>query len=818
MIYKYFSRVCLLYLLLFFIFIHFRPSDCTASFILLKPMSIFDKEEEKPAAPPDKGKQHDFKLLAPSEDEKSILTVIVNAENKGEFFLKLTKEKNILILPEDLKKMGFTEIPANAVSDKEGYVSLNSLHPDVRFELDEKKLAVDIKAEPKLFEKQRISCIILKPVEIIYTEDSTAFVNYSIRYNAGDSQSFSVPLETYVRLGDYLFQSDFSYMGDENTHTFTRMMSSILWDDTENMRRYTLGDFMFTSGYLGSFGTLGGVSISKNFSLSPYFMKYPNPEISGILQTPSDVEIYANDIMIKKEHLPPGEFEFFNFPVTTGAGNVTLTIRDAYGREERIVSPYYMSSGILAPGLQEYAYHIGYRRENLGRESFAYGDPVFAGFHRIGISETFTAGLRAEADKDTVNIGPLAAFILGNAGETDLTFAMSYEDDKLGYAGALDYFYNSRRFSARASLKHFSEDYANLSFSASDENKIKFQELVSMGINGGAWGSLTGSFSLTDNYDGTDSKIVSLAYSRAVFDNIWMHLTASRTEEDEDSDYRFFAGFNFNLREKNISGNLNYQYEEDGSDISAGLCKNPPAGTGMGYRVSVRTQEEKTDSWETNGEASLQYNGPYGIYRTEYYRTSDENICNLNMAGSMAFINKSIYFSPPVTDSFALVKVGDVKGVGVKYSNEKIGETDRNGEVLVPRLISYYGNHVSIEASDVPLGYNIGKPVKYVSTPYRGGAVVNFDVAKLQAVEGRIFFKENGKKVPSEYAGLEVTVNEKKVESIIGKDGEFYLENIPVGKFPAKVFLNEKTCHFDMTVPENDQIIFNLGEIICETE
>jgi len=379
----------------------------------------------------------------------------------------------------------------------------------------------------------------------------------------------------------------------------------------------------------------------------------------------------------------------------------------------------------------------------------------------------------------------------------------------------LDYFYNNKSFSTRISLKTYSQDYANLALSLSNIKRPRFQSLFSLGFHDKYLGSLSGTFSFADRYEDTDSKNIFLSYSRLLFGNTWFRITGSRIEED-DVEYVIFSGLDFALGDFG-SGNLAYEYQNENTQLSASLSKNPSGGTGYGYRFNADSYKNKiTDEWEGSGDASLQYNGQYGIYRTDYRRMGNADSYGLNMSGGIAFIDDSFYFSRPINDSFALVKVGEVKGVGVKNSNQKIGETDKNGEILVPNLISYYDNKLSIEATDMPLGYNLGEPVKCVSPSYRSGAVADFGVKKLQAVEGRLYFMKNEKKAPFEYAGLEIQTEDKSIESVVGTNGEFYLENMPSGKFKAKAFSQDKTCNFDMIIPKTDEIIINLGEILCQ--
>src|SRR5207253_3217053 len=60
-------------------------------------------------------------------------------------------------------------------------------------------------------------------------------------------------------------------------------------------------------------------------------------------------------------------------------------------------SPYYAASGVLADGISEYGYHLGFRRLGFGQESIHYGPPELLARHRIGIGDRVTAGFRLES-------------------------------------------------------------------------------------------------------------------------------------------------------------------------------------------------------------------------------------------------------------------------------------------------------------------------------------------------------------------------------------------------------------------------------------
>ena len=48
------------------------------------------------------------------------------------------------------------------------------------------------------------------------------------------------------------------------------------------------------------------------------------------------------------------------------------------------------------------------------------------------------------------------------------------------------------------------------------------------------------------------------------------------------------------------------------------------------------------------------------------------------------------------------------------------------------------------------------------------------------------------------------------------KGGELYLENVPAGSFEGTVAIGEASFRFRLEIPRSDEIIVELGEILCE--
>ena len=755
-------------------------------------------------------------LCSPTEGAEIVpLKVIINTVDKGEHLLEMTPDGDMLLTKEQLTQFGFARIPEKAVITEEGLISLRSLAPGVSFSLSVQESALIITADSRLFGTYVINVGSTRPPAATSTKENSAFLNYAVNYNAEDKhniRSLGIPAELGLFIKNSFFFSNVSYTKTRTESRLVRMMTNITKDDTVNLIRYAAGDFYASSGALGGSCLLGGVSITKNFMLNPYFARCPGLSLSGLAQTPVEVELYINNVLMKKERLPPGAFEFSSLYGQTGAGDATLVIRDAFGREQTIETSFYLSSNLLKAGLHDYSYNLGFKRLNYGVESFHYTQPGFLGYHRYGFTNAFTGGLRGEVSEDLVNFGPLATFLIGAAGELDTGLAVSKtKNGPYGYSAFLRHTYYSRMMRTDAVFRYASRDYANFTLEGSS-NRPRLEGRVGLGFSTRSLGSISANVQFTSTYGGPDVKRVTLLYNRRLRKNLSLFVSASRTAGPAVT-YQVFASLVFNLG-RNQFGTVQFRSDDAKKTLSAGIEKNPPRGQGWSYEVQANDNEK----WQPGGWALLQYNGPYGIYSGTARKTAGADSYNVSLSGGIALIDQSFYVSRPITDSFALVKVGDIEGAKVYHSNEAVAVTNAQGRAMVPGLISYLNNKLSYEAADVPINYELKGLEKYITPAYRSGSIVRFELTKTQAFEGRLFLMTKGEKIAAESALLELNVEGRIIEAVIGRRGEFYLENLKPGKYPAKVTFQDKQCSFELTVPESKDMIVTLGDIICKMD
>lgn len=749
-------------------------------------------------------------------DDTIIATVILNQQDGGEYYVIKADDGDFLVRSDDLNSMGLSVYSGRTEEiDGERYVSLRSVG-GIEYVFDEKALSLNITAPPSMFPSEIIDFTPQRQRNVEFPKDSSAFLNYSVDYLGADNnkrRNLGVTNELGVRIGDFLAYSDSFYTYNNTNNRFVRLMSNVTYDRRNDLARLIFGDFYASSSELGSTLNLGGVSFRKEYSMDPYFIKYPMIDFAGVVTTPSEVEIYRNGVLVGRKYLSPGEFELRNIASYGGAGTLETVIKDPFGREQHFSQPYYFTNILLRKGLHDYSYNAGFLREDYGIKNAKYGKPTVSAYHRYGFIDAITAGLAGEAGKGRYNAGPEASFLLGRFGTLTLLGAGSLDDNgwEKGAAGTLSYEYQGRTISVWLSLAGYTQNFRDIN-TIDSPFKTKMQGGGGAGFTTMRFGSI--SFDLVDieRYNSANSQLIgSVSYSRNLWRMFFASATYRVTNDDNDTNHEIFAGLSF-YPGKKISVSGNYQRSDEIDTGILQIMKNPPYGEGLGYRASIeRTQKSYVF------DPFVQYNSNFGIHKAEYtgsYNGGTINSFNVSTAGSLAYVGKTLKLTRPINDSFALVRTGDLKDIGIFVSSQKVGKTSKSGKAIIPDLNSYYDNRISIDAGEIPIDYNIPQATKYISPAFRSGSLIDFEVKKLNAATGMLKIKTASKVVPLEFYEVSITAGDKEIVFPTGRGGEFYIEDINPGSYNASFEYNGKACGFELVIPERDEPIVDVGEIV----
>jgi outer membrane usher protein len=736
--------------------------------------------------------------------QRALLDLVVNDVPRGEAYV-LVRGTEIWIDVAALRDAG-VRISGGDRDEADGreVVRLGSLGTLVRAELDERALAVRLRVDPALLGHQDVQLRSVRPDGIEYRRDPSGFVNYGVNWTSGGERL--VGLESGLSLGPGLFTT---YFTSSRVLGNLRGPTSVTFDRRERLQRWTVGDAIAASGTLGAALPMAGVTISRDYDLDPYFIRFPTVGLGGALTTPAAVDVYVNDRLIRTEQLLPGTFTISDLPIPAGAGGARLVVRDAFGRQQEIGGSYYVTTALLQRGLQQYQYSFGVQRLHPTTSSWDYGHPALLATHRVGVTDGLTLGGRIEASDDVVSGGPQAVMRLGRLGELEAAAAMSRGPRGSGTAGSAAYQYVGRATSVTGAVRAATRPYETLATALDLRGALALDAGVSASARLGPRATATLAWQQQRSYGTTpDHSSVSASGSMRLTARSDMSITVSRSRIGGAPSLGIFAGFSVAVSERASAG-ASIQHAEGRTAVAAEMQRSLPLGEGYGYRMRA----EGGPSSLVDGE--VQYQTRFGRYEMRQEHLEGRAVTTLNASGSVVGIGGRLFASRPVEQSFALVRVPGVSHVRAFMSNQEIGQTDGRGNLLIPNLLPYYGNRLSIADVDVPLDLSIGAKEMTLAPPYRGGAVALFPVSREHRLTGSVVVARPGGVFVPVSGRLQVQLDGRTIESPIGHGGQFYLEGLSPGSYHATVEHETVTCRFTLRVPEAEAPIVKLGTVQC---
>ena len=756
--------------------------------------------------------------LAQHRPERLIARVIVNTVSKGDADLLLDPSGSLLAPVRECQRWGLKlDGVAHVQVDGEDYVWLE-LIPDVDVKFDQKSVTVELTAGAQRLPNTAIDLRWERRPDVRFPADDSIFLNYSLS-GLGNPQlgerQYQAATQLAARTGNWLLSNTTSFQqGFTVENEITRFLTSLQYDDRPNLRRATIGDF-FTPGLETTSGIpMGGLSFAKVYQMDPYLVPYPTAGFTTQITLPSTVDVRIDGNLVAQRQVQPGPLDITSITGSAGQRNVTVTVRDPFGREQILGQPFYFSQFGLAKGLQEYSYNLGFLRQQYGVASNDYGPLAAAAFHRVAFTDTLTLGLRGEATSRLGNLGPFATVLLPHLGILGLGVSGSAKDGAAGYGGSASYGYAQGPFFLGIAARYFSPNYGRLldSFTFGPE---RFDGYTSASVSLPV-GTFSVGYSVVSNYTQPGSEFWTLGYNVGAFGGKGIlsatYTLAQRPTSNQSALLSFTWYFNRDYAAvAQAAGGRGFRAQ------SVALQKIVPQGEGFGFNAEAGAVEENGGAGVV-GRGSLQVNATHVSFGADYSRASIEaatpGFSRAFLAGSVGYVGGNAFAARPVLDSVAVVKVGDVPDVPVYSNGWLVGNTDANGTVIANNLISYYDNYVSFVPKNLPLNYQYPKSLDVLSPSLYSASVVNFELRKSQAVYGRLVREQAGVELPVEFRELRATHAGQTVGSFTARRGEFFLENLEPGSYSLSVE-GDPACTTTMTVSATDEPMTDLGTLVC---
>lgn len=683
-------------------------------------------------------------------------------------------------------------------------VSLRSLEPRVSYVFDDAEVALRITASAQSFPSRTVRRLSSAPPGVERLNGSSLFLNYGLSADSGGSPRYAG--EIGARVGRALVQATLSGALHGRVE---RGPIAVVVDDERRLTRWRVGDAFVGASIRGGVTPIAGLSVSRDYGIDPYFIRYSPLTLTGASATPAMAEVYVNGQLVGRERIEPGSFELRDVPAPVGANATRVVIRDDFGRVQEIGGSFYRAPNVLASGLQEYRYALGARRVSPLGSQWRYGDLVAVAEHRAGLSRVVTLGGRVEASAQSVSGGPTLALALP-IGELGIEASASRRDDGLwqatGSAGVASYSYRSRFASAGLSLRHFSPGFADLAQTAADP--VRRDVTAWAGLTAGRAVSLGFQLAAGETWARERRSDLGVTMNASAGSRATISVFGLRSRRNGDAGYEGSVAITVPLGAR-TSFSAGYQ---DGSTHPgrAGLSaqRSLPAGPGVGYRL------QWTDDPASPASGALDVQTALGSLRVQRDRWSTFSRSAVSFAGSIVAAGGRMHLTRPIDDAFAIVRVPGITGVRAYLSNQYVGRTSGRGEVVVPSLISYYGNRLSLDRDDVPIEVRLARDVRLVAPSLRGGAVVEFRASVTRPLTGRFEIQRDGGTMVPAYGRAIARVGGALVESPMGAEGEFYFEDLPPGRHVIEVRYLRERFGCPLVVPPGAAAV-DVGRVLC---
>ena len=544
-----------------------------------------------------------------------------------------------------------------------------------------------------------------------------------------------------------------------------RLDSNVIRDFPDRRLRLVLGDTMTRGADWNRPVRFAGLRLGTDFSLTPEAVTYPLPRLSGSAALPSVVDLAAASSR-QSMAVQPGDFRIDYQPLFNGAGEVTMTIRDATGTARVVTQSFYASPRLLREGLDDFSLEAGFLRRNFGESSFSYGAPFAAGFWRHGLAAGMTLAGRGEASEKVQMAGLGLGALLSSWGELSLSAAASHSRDGDGLMWRAQVQRITPHYSVTAS--YMEEDAHFTQVGEDDRAAAGRRELAVAGsINLGRRGSINAHY-LESRSDGDRFSMGSLSYA-AGLGPAWITLGARRTRLSESRTSSLFGSLTLPLGARSSVGLF-----ADGGRTAASFNQSPPPDQGWGYRMlasrgsDAPTQVEGGVTWRTAaGDLDLSASHMGGMEGVRF-----------QAHGALLRVGGQIVAAPQLDYAFAVVDVSADQDVTVFFENRPVaGRAGSGRSAIVAGLQPYAANRIAIDLDALPIDTLVTAAEQVVVPGYRQAVRVSFGGPAARPLTLRLV-DGSGLPVP---AGLTVTLGGAS-SGISGHDGEIYLADAQEGQ------------------------------------
>lgn len=637
------------------------------------------------------------------------------------------------------------------------------------------------------------------------------YVDSGLQSQDEGRQPFRLSTDGAVNVKGFVLENGLDFV-ESDPHPWQRTDTRLVHDLPDDMIRTALGDLSYPVQGFQSFQPMLGLTAARNFDLQPYRVSEPTGQTSFFLNSPSRVDIYVNDRKVQTLQLNSGPYNISDFPTVNGSNNVRLVITDASGRTEVRNFDIVSDTNLLAAGLHQFAYNVGFVSSTVNSElQYDLGQPVLSAFHRYGLDDNLTLGANLQADQAqqmsgldaTVGTdwGVLRADLAGSrlqSGTQGVAWQTQYQIVDHGKTEANGAFEGTKSFTLLADYR--STDFVPLGLLLPDnvssyQVTARYSEQWTPTVNLGVGASYDiGRAGQPNDYDyslSLDKQLpagvhLSVNLERRAVGGYGIFTIISWTPQD--SRHSVTGSYDSFSNTTRADWNYSQQNQSESMSASAGFVRTQDRYDGTGDMTYYGERGQVT--------ASHDVVTPFGNNSGSLNAT--ESRSELRFASALVYGDGHVALSRPISDSFALfapdpsiadhpIGINPQAHPGAARTYE--ASTDSWGPAVLPDLTSYLYRTVRVDTSKLPPGFDAGDSSYTFFPTYRSGTFVRLGSDANVLLDGTLQYRDKSP-VALQAGSISLAGQPDAVPETFftNRSGRFRIEKMKPGQYVMRLY------------------------------
>ncbi|WP_241650148.1 fimbria/pilus outer membrane usher protein [Rosenbergiella collisarenosi] len=507
--------------------------------------------------------------------------------------------------------------------------------------------------------------------------------------------------------------------GNDADQGYLRYDTTWRYSDIDRMVSYQVGDVISNSLSWSNSVRLGGIRVSRNFSIRPDLVTYPLLNVSGTAAVPGSVDLFINGYKASNNTVDAGPWTLTNTPYINGSGDATVVTTDALGRRVETSLPFYVANQLLKPGLSDYDFSAGALRNHYGTRSVDYTAGALSSYYRYGVSDHLTLAVEGEARQGLVKSGVGIDIAPWRLGTLSLSASQSFAQ-QTGQQLSVGYSWISPLFNL--SLSHLQRTRAFSDLSVYDTtaslSRRSEQATLSFAPFGHAIGNIgLGYFAITSQ-DNTRTRLANLSWSKSLWGSSSINLSLNKTLGDDGvaGQLQLIIPFGHD------SSLALAQRRDRNNQTSQTLTYSRaiPTEGGLGWNLASDTRQQGYR------QADLSWKTDYALLSGGTYGSSGNHTQWTDVSGSLVWMDDDLFASSKINDAFIVVSTSGYRDIPVNYENRYLGKTNRYGHLLVPYVSAWYPAKLDIDPLGLPPNMLLATVEQHVAVREGSGALATF--------------------------------------------------------------------------------------------